>query len=201
MDQSLKKLTQGYQRFRAQYTQDQPSIMQQLAQQGQNPEVMIVACSDSRVDPALILQCNPGDLFITRNVANIIPPYEQDTLHHGTSAALEYGIQFLKVKNLIIMGHSQCGGIQGFINPDLITPNDFISNWLSLADIPQDSDGDTCAKQSLLHSYQNCLTFPWIKQRRDQGILNIHLWFFDIEMGQLSQYSHIKKSFISLEND
>src|SRR5579863_9197421 len=104
--------------------------MQYLSNYGQKPEVMVVACCDSRVDPALILQCDPGDLFVVRNVANIIPPYENDEAHHGTSAALEFGISVLHVKHLILLGHSQCGGIQALLKTNGEPQNDFINNWV-----------------------------------------------------------------------
>src|SRR5687768_12972882 len=115
MEKSLNKILAGYRKFRQKYVVSDNSIMQQLADVGQNPQVMVVACCDSRVDPALILQCEPGDLFTVRNVANIVPPYEIDLGHHGTSAALEFGIDGLQVEHLIILGHSQCGGIQTLI--------------------------------------------------------------------------------------
>src|SRR3989338_10104985 len=98
MEKSFIKILQGYQTFRKKYTLGDRSIMQSLAYHGQQPQIMIIACSDSRVDPAVILQCDPGDLFVVRNVANIIPPYEKDEKHHGTSAALEFGLCYLRVK-------------------------------------------------------------------------------------------------------
>lgn len=110
MPKSLKELVKGYQSFREKYAEGDNDFMKNLSEKGQSPETIVVACCDSRVDPALLLQCDPGDLFIVRNVANIVPPYEQDALHHGTSAALEFGICYLKAKNLVILGHSQCGG-------------------------------------------------------------------------------------------
>jgi carbonic anhydrase len=116
MKESLDKLLGGYKAFQDKYAAGDNSLMTQLAREGQNPEVMVVACSDSRVDPALILQCNPGDLFTVRNVANIVLPFADDGAHHGVSAALEFGLCYLKVKHLIILGHSQCGGINALLN-------------------------------------------------------------------------------------
>ena len=106
-----------------------------------------------------------------RNVANIVPPYEHDEAHHGTSAALEFGICHLKVKQLILLGHSQCGGIAALANKQKLQQNDFITPWVSIINIPSPSnDIDTLAKQVLSHSYQNCLTFPWIKERVAQNV-------------------------------
>ncbi len=215
MPKSFIKLLEGYQNFREKYVHGDQSIMQNLSYHGQQPQTMVVACCDSRVDPALILQCNPGDLFVVRNVANIVPPYEKDEMHHGTSAALEFGIRFLKVKNLILLAHSQCGGIQALLNNNTdansnsnSNKNDFINNWVSIIktnNIHQYADNhehqvDEYAKLALSQSYQNCLTFPWIREKIEEKELLIHLWFFDIKMGQIFTYSDVKKEYQPLSD-
>ena len=166
MEKSLNKILKGYESFRDKYAHGDTSVMQYLSKYGQKPEMMIIACCDSRVDPALILQCDPGDLFIVRNVANIVPPYEKDEMHHGTSAALEFGVSFLKVKHLVLLGHSQCGGIKALLSTCESSQNDFITNWVSLIKTEDSStlDADEYAKLALKKSYQNCMTFPWIKE-------------------------------------
>lgn len=192
MESSFKKLIEGYQDFRKKYVLGDTSIMRSLSYYGQQPQIMVVACCDSRVDPALILQCEPGDLFVVRNVANIIPPYEKDEAHHGTSAALEFGITILKVKNLILLGHSQCGGIQNLLdNNENCQHHDFISNWMSLVKTKEikTKDSDEYAKLALKQSYQNCLTFPWLKEKVEEKELSIHLWYFDIKSGKIFTYS------------
>jgi carbonic anhydrase len=203
MEQNLFKILQGYQSFRDKYAHSDRSIMQYLSDYGQQPEIMIVACCDSRVDPALILQCDPGDLFVVRNVANIVPPFEKDEAHHGTSAALEFGICFLKVKHLILLGHSQCGGIQALLNssdPRNQVQNDFINNWVSIIKNPGcGADTDNCAKLALTQSYQNCLTFPWIKQRLQDESLHVHRWFFEIKQGQIFTYDNESKEYQPLD--
>lgn len=198
MQNSFNKLLQGYEIFRDKYVHGDASVMPYLSYYGQQPQVMVVACCDSRVDPALILQCDPGDLFVVRNVANIVPPYEIDDAHHGTSAALEFGIGTLKVHHLILLGHSQCGGIMALLDKSAPSTNDFISNWVSIikADPADQHDPDECAKSALKQSYQNCLTFPWIKQRVEDKTLLIHLWFFDIKSGQIFTYSHEKGEYL-----
>lgn len=200
MEKSFNKLTQGYHSFRKKYAEGDSSVMQRLAK-GQQPEIMVVACSDSRVDPALILQCDPGDIFTVRNVANIIPPYEADEKHHGTSAALEYGICYLKVKHLVILGHSQCGGMHALLNSEELKQNDFISNWVSVIknNPAHKLSTDECAQAALKQSYENCLTFPWIKSHIEEDRLSIHLWFFDIESGQIAEYSSKKKAYLPLD--
>lgn len=200
-DDNTNSMIAGYERFRKKYAEGEESLMRELAQ-GQNPEYMMVACSDSRVDPALLLQTDPGDIFMVRNVANIVPPYEKDNSHHGTSSALEYGVRFLQVKNLIILGHSQCGGVQAAMECGESKKNDFIDSWVSLiklnADIPC-NNADEYAKLALKNSYQNCMTFPWIKERVDNNELAIHLWFFDIKIGQIFAYDKASDTFKLLD--
>lgn len=191
MEKNFSTVLQGYQSFREKYAHGDKSVMQYLSHYGQQPRIMVVACCDSRVDPALILQCDPGDLFVVRNVANIVPPYEKDEAHHGTSAALEFGICSLNVQHLILLGHSQCGGIQALLSGENVAKNDFISNWVSLIKTDEccKLDSDEYAKLALHQSYRHCLTFPWINEKISQKKLTIHLWFFDIKLGQIFTYS------------
>lgn len=186
----LENMQNGYKDFREKYSQGDNSVMHQLSEEGQEPKTMVVACSDSRVDPALILQCNPGELFMVRNVANVIPPFEADKTHHGTSAALEYGVCYLKVRHLIILGHSQCGGIDALRDSSGLHQDDFISNWISVIDIPDEKkvDNETCGKASIDNSYSNCFTFPWIKSAVDAGELQVHRWYFHINQGKLAVF-------------
>lgn len=200
MEQSFNKLLQGYEQFRQKYAAGDESIMHFLSTHGQKPKVMVVACCDSRVDPALILQCDPGDLFVVRNVANIVPPYEKDEAHHGTSAALEFGICFLQVEHLILLGHSQCGGIQALLQADT-HQDDFISNWVSLinTDACKRIKPDEYAKHALKSSGTNCLMFPWIKERVENKQLLVHLWYFDIKSGQIFAYNNEKHDYLPLK--
>ena len=203
MKKSFSKILKGYGEFRNKYASGHESIMHTLAKQGQKPDIMVVSCCDSRVDPALILNCAPGDLFVVRNVANIVPPYEKDNFHHGTSAALEFGICMLKVKHLVLLGHSGCGGIRALLGIDNIQDNDFITNWVSLikTDNHHHEDFDEFAKTALHKSYSNCLTFPWIVEKLKNNELVIHLWFFDIDSGQIFTYSDKHKTYIALESE
>lgn len=203
MEKSFIKILEGYEAFRDKYAHGDSSVMSSLSQFGQKPEIMIIACSDSRVDPALILQCDPGDLFVVRNVANIVPPYENDKGHHGTSAALEFAIQVLGVKHLILWGHSQCGGIQALLNQSTQMQNDFISNWVSILnpDLMRSHSVDECARQALRQSYANCMDFPWIRDKVAQKTLMIHQWFFDIESGVVHRYSDKENAYVPLVHD
>lgn len=211
MKNSFNKIIKGYEAFREKYALGNASVMQSLSLYGQKPEIMVVACCDARVDPALLLQCDPGDLFVTRNVANIVPPYKKDDFHHGTSAALEFGICYLNIKHLILLGHSQCGGINALLNSADSSSNDFINNWVAIIKegnvIPANSDvkigsknHDYYAKLALQKSHQNCLSFPWIQERVSQQKLIIHLWFFDIQQGQIFSYCHREKAYYPLDS-
>lgn len=192
----MKKLLQGYANFRKKYATGDQSVMRHLAAHGQKPDIMVIACCDSRVDPSLILQCDPGDLFVVRNVANIVPPYECDEKHHGTSAALEFGVCYLNVRHIIIFGHSQCGGIGALLNTKNLKQNDFITNWVSLIDAHTHlRDINTVSKKALTLSYENCLTFPWIQKRITQKKLQVHRWFFDISSGEIFVYSDEEKNY------
>lgn len=197
MSKNFQELLEGYHIFRKKYADGDQSIMQYLSYQGQKPQTMVIACCDSRVDPAVILQCDPGDLFVVRNVASIVPPYEKDGAYHGTSAALEFGVRFLNVKHLILLGHSQCGGIEALIKGTGNIECDFITKWVSVLkshSTPME-DTDTCVKHSLNISEQNCLSFPWIAEKVKRGELMLHLWFFHIESGQIYFYCPSSKTY------
>ncbi len=200
MEKSFIKALQGYAEFQKKYASGDQSVMRFLSHHGQQPHMMVVSCCDSRVDPAVILQCDPGDLFVVRNVANIIPPYEKDAAHHGTSAALEFGVCFLNVKHLILLGHSQCAGMQALLENSQLAQDDFISNWVSLIKTPGVTfqHADDYAKASLHNSYQHCLTFPWIAEKVSQKELVIHRWFFDIESGRIFSYCIEQHAYLPL---
>ena len=202
MNNNFEKIISGYNEFKKKYCFSENPLMKQLGEKGQSPEFMFVACSDSRVDPAILLQCDPGDIFSVRNIANIVPHYN-DNNYHGTSAALEYGICYLNIPNLVIMGHSKCGGVQVKSKNFELNQNDFIENWtnqIELCDSTKKEEVDSHAKHSLLNSYKNCLTFPWIKERLEKNQLKIHLWFLDIDTGNVLSYNFDKKDFVSFSS-
>jgi len=166
----------------------------------QNPKVLVIACSDSRVDPAILLGCEPGDMFVVRNVANLVPPYETNPGHHGVSAALEYAVKVLKVEHVIVLGHSCCGGIQALMAPGRDGLGEFIAPWVSIADQalgevarelpgkPQDLRQRACEQAAVLVSLENLLTFPWIWEKVMTGKLYLHGWYFDMGKGELFSY-------------
>lgn len=202
MENEFNKIVQGYKAFKKKYHKKDNSIMEMLATKGQKPKIMVVACCDSRVDPAILLQCDPGDLFIVRNVANLIPPYENDENHHGVSAALEFAIQHLKVKHLIILGHSQCGGIETIAYDTKLAKDSFLARWMALAGMKHvnESDPNKLAKLSLNNSFQNCLTFPWIQDKILSNELKVHRWYFNIKLAELFAFCDKADDYKKLED-
>lgn len=208
MKKAIKDLITGYRSFREEHASLEHSKLLDSHLKGQNPKAMVISCCDSRVDPSLLFQCEHGDLFVVRNIANIVPPYEKDSLHHGTSAALEFGIKVLKIHTIIILGHSQCGGIKTWIKNNRKQPRqkkdssalEFVDNWVSVIDLENNEKYgiDDCSKLSLINSYNNCLTFPWIKSKLENKELDIHLWFFDIQTCTILEYDHNGKIYKEL---
>lgn len=213
MSREIDKLVQGYHHFRNTYLEDENSHYEKLVRYGQSPKILMIACSDSRVDPALIMNCEPGDLFVIRNVANLIPPYEDDRSYHGTSAALEFGVCGLGIHHIILFGHTQCGGIQALLEhpPEEASQKSFISKWMELAkpayeailkyhgESSMDEKNTLCGHYSLINSLNNLQTFPWIEERVRHGTLFLHAWNFDLARGRLEAYDSQKNCFKDLE--
>lgn len=198
---SPDQLVAGFKRFREQSLADKDAQFHDLVQFGQTPSTLVVGCCDSRVDPALILDCAPGDLFVIRNVANLVPPAENQGQYHGTSAALEFGVRNLEVQHIIVLGHAQCGGIHALLEGGVAQDDTFIAEWMKIADaarqqIEQELAGAgsevrhrACEQQAILVSLGNLMTFSWIRERVEQGSLTLHGWYFDIEHGELLGYN------------
>src|SRR3546814_423075 len=136
MVESIERLVAGFRGFRARYYEQRPERMEELAARGQAPEVMVIACSDSRVDPALLLGEEPGEVFTVRNVANLVPPYAPDDRLHGTSAALEFAVRDLEVRHVVVLGHSACGGIRALRAAASGEPSarEFMAPWMTIAE-------------------------------------------------------------------
>ncbi len=209
---TIKQLTQGYQTFHhAYFGSGDNTLYRDLVHKGQSPKTMIIACSDSRVDPATVLNCAPGDVFVVRNVANLVPPCEDDTKHHGTSAALEFAVCFLQVEHIIVFGHSYCGGIRALLNdtPPASGSHGFIASWMDIASdakqkalVNHDSDKEQekqCCEYSLIASLNNLQTFPWIAERAKSGTLSLHAWHFDLETGHIKCFNADQQRFEQLQ--
>jgi carbonic anhydrase len=204
------ELIAGFHRFREQHFTDDDALYRQLVQDGQTPKILVVACCDSRVDPALVLDCAPGDLFVIRNVANLVPPAESsDTGRHGTSAALEYGVRVLKVEHIIVLGHAHCGGIRSLMNGGSRagTRATYLDSWMRLAEEAQnkvinempnasvENHERACEKQAILSSLENLMSFDWIREGVANRTLMLHGWYFDIEHGQLLRFDKNSQRF------
>jgi len=196
----ISDLIAGISRFQQQHYGENPELASAL-KKGQDPRALLIGCSDSRVDPALLTDCAPGDLFMVRNVANLVPPYEHNGGYHGVSSALEYAVCFLKVGHIIVLGHSGCGGIASLLETAKgKMVGEFIGHWVDiaapardkvlteLADRPAEEQARACEREAILVSLQNLMTFPWIKERVEQKILSLHGWYFNIGTGQLKYY-------------
>lgn len=206
----IKKFINGFRRFHENYFGGDQELFTRL-RAGQKPNAMVIACSDSRVDPAILMDCEPGDLFVVRNVANLVPPYEIGGGLHGVSTALEFGVCVIGVQHIIVLGHKQCGGIHALMCgiPEGAS-GEFIGRWVGiagrakdrvLADLPDaspDEQWHACEEASILVSMENLLTFPWIKSRVQQGALMLHGWYFNIESGELEAYNPFSGEFEAL---
>ena len=203
---SQEKLFAGFQRYKKQYFGDDSHLYDSM-KNGQPAKTLMVACCDSRVDPAILTDCDPGDLFTIRNVANLVPPCEDAGHFHGTSAALEFAVNNLEVENIIVMGHANCGGINALWHDDGSTQSQFITPWVSIAQpakervleaLPTATVQDqikTCEQQAVLVSLENLLTFPCIRKRVEEGSVTLHGWYFDIPAGNLLSYDPITEQF------
>jgi len=194
---AVDKLIAGHQRFKEGYYEKNKEKLACLAKEGQSPKIVIVSCSDSRVDPTTILDCEPGDLFVIRNVANLIPPCESCDNFHGTSAALEFAVKDLEVESIIVLGHTKCGGIKALVDtPPDSKEESFTTKWMQqLAGVRQEvmsAPGGTlethyhdCEQKGILQSLDNLMTFPWIRERVADGRLHLHGWHYDLGDGTL----------------
>ena len=192
-----KKLIEGYQRFYQHYFVENPELYNKLFQ-GQEPKILVIACCDSRVHPEQIMDADPGDMFVIRNVANVVPVNEVDGKSHGTSSAMEFAVKHLQVKHVIIMGHSQCGGIKALMEGDHRNEDyGFIDPWMKQVEdarekvLSERGRADFaiqcrhCELESIKISMKNLMTFPWIEERCKEGKLSVHGWYFDIKTGAL----------------
>lgn len=194
--QVIDRLKHNFKQFQGKYAEGHNSIMRKLAVEGQHPEVMVIACADSRVDPAILFGSKPGELFVVRSVANIVPHLRQSHAHPSTSAALEFAVCYLGVKHLIILGHSNCGGIHAALHSQELHQNDHITDWVSVIAPPKDAiDENDAAKQCLVKSYNNCASYPWLFDKLAGNELHLHGWFIDIENAELSAYDSEAKLF------
>lgn len=205
-------LLTGYNNFMSGRYVDQRERYRVLAEQGQKPHTLVVACCDSRAAPEMIFDAGPGELFVVRNVANMVPPYEPDGQYHSTSAALEFAVQALQVRDIIVMGHGRCGGIRAALDPNAepLSPGDFIGKWMNLVapaaeqiqgnSVMTPTERQTALERiSIRNSIANLRTFPYVKSMEEGGKLRIHGCWFDISNGELWVMDPKTRDFVRLE--
>jgi len=201
----MKTLIEGYRRFKAGRWPEERDHYEELASKGQNPDYLVIACSDSRADPATIFNASPGELFVVRNVAGIVPPFESDSGYHGTSAALAFAVMQLGVGNILVMGHAQCGGVAAAIDNKLVAGVPFIGHWIDLIEPALEHSAhltDTRQRHIAMErdcirlSLKNLMTFPFVEERVKTGKLRLHGARFGIANGQLEILDPVTGEFI-----
>jgi carbonic anhydrase len=194
----MDQLLAGYRRFRYETWPEERARYERLSKHGQSPDTMVIACCDSRVDPQTVFGAVPGELFVARNIAGVVPPYQPDGHYHGTSAALEFGVQALHVKHIVVLGHAFCGGIRAFADEqEPLSPGDFIGRWMSqiapaaasLGPRGEDDDGAAYLRRlefaSVELGLRNLMTFPCIRILVERGRLELHGAYFGVAAGRL----------------
>ena len=191
----MDQLIEGYRRFRASRWPEERERFERLSRQGQRPRAMVIACSDSRVDPQMIFGAGPGELFVVRNVANLVPPFAPDSASHGTSAALEFAVRALAVRDIVVLGHAQCGGVEALLEGAPAAVSDFVPTWMAIAEParraalqhPVAERRTVCEHETVRVSLANLLTFPWIREAVEAGRLGLHGYFFSVATGVLER--------------
>jgi carbonic anhydrase len=191
----MDRLIEGYRQFRDTEWPAEKARYEALAHWGQSPQHLIISCSDSRVDPQTVFGAVPGELFVIRNIAGLVPPYEPDAHYHGASAALEYGVRVLKIPNIVVLGHAQCGGVQAMVAGAPRAP-DFVEPWMKMAEpilknVPLGTVGAElftyCETEIVKLSLANLMAFPWIADAVAAGTVRLQGFRFDISSGVLMQ--------------
>jgi carbonic anhydrase len=202
-----QRLIDGYRNFTSERLPTEQSRYRELSERGQSPEVMVIGCCDSRVSPEVIFDAGPGELFVVRNVANLVPVYAPDSGAHGVSAALEYAVSVLRVKHIVVLGHAQCGGIRAFIDKAApLSPGDFIGKWMAMfvkpGEIVEQRDLESMAdftvrieKAAVFRSLENLGTFPFVRNAVERGDMRLHGAYFGVAEGSLFVLDQETKEF------
>jgi len=193
-----QQLLDGYRAFLIGRLRHEQDRYRGLAETGQSPQIMVIGCCDSRVSPEVIFDARPGELFVVRNLGNLVPPYTPDGAQRAVSAALEFAVQALKVKHIVVLGHAQCGGIRAFVEEATpLSPGDFIGHWMALiapaaaavgprGDRPLVQYLTQLEQASVIKMLDNLMTFPWVRTLVERGALALHAAYFSVATGQLS---------------
>ena len=187
----MDSLLDGYRRFRSEIWPAERARYEALARWGQAPETMVIACSDSRVDPQTVFGAVPGEMFVLRNIGGLVPPYQPDAHYHGTSAAIEFGVRVLKVARLVALGHAQCGGVRAMALGAPPEARDFVASWVEIAKPALSAAGGGAERLDAIEaavvrlSLANLMTFPFVAEAVAAGRLALHGFRFDIHTGVL----------------
>ena len=208
-----QSLLDGYRTFLTQRLPIEQSRYRDLSVRGQSPETMVIGCCDSRVSPEVIFDARPGELFVMRNIANLVPVYQPDENAHGVSAALEYAVNVLHVKHIVVLGHAQCGGIRAFVDKiEPLSPGDFIGKWMAMfikpGEVVEQRSHETMQdfvtrieKAAVFRSLENLMTFPFVKSPVERGELVLHGAYFGVAEGSLFVLDKQSKQFKSVAKD
>ncbi len=191
----MDALIAGYRRFRAGTWRNQRTRFEELSELGQKPRALVIACSDSRTDPQMVFDAAPGELFVIRNIANLVPPYGPDDQPHGVSSAIEFAVRTLAVRDIVVMGHAMCGGIKALLDGTPPELSDFVGPWVRIAEparqramrVAPEHRHDFCEHESVRLALANLMTFPWIKSAVEASRLRLHGSFFGIRSGVLER--------------
>ncbi|AXK82562.1 carbonic anhydrase [Pseudolabrys taiwanensis] len=206
-------LIDGYRAFLVSRLRHEQDRYRALSERGQSPQVMVIGCCDSRVSPEVIFDAGPGELFVVRNVANIVPPYAPDGQAHGVSAALEFGIAALKIKHIVVLGHAQCGGVKAFAeDAQPLTPGDFIGQWMALMAPAAEKTGPKGSlspaeyltrleQANVVNSLNNLMTFPRLRKVIERGEVAVHGAYFGVATGQLSVRDEASGEFLPVAQE
>ena len=204
----MDRLIEGYRKFKAGRWPEERAHYEELAKKGQKPEYLIIACSDSRADPATIFSASPGELFVVRNVAGIVPPFESDDGHRGTSAALAFAVMALDIRNVVVMGHAQCGGVAAALDGKLAAGVPFLSAWIDLLQPAKEHSAHirdigmrhvAMERDCIRLSLKNLMTFPFVAERVKSGRVVLHGARFGIADGKLEILDQTRDEFVSVE--
>jgi carbonic anhydrase len=202
-----QSLLDGYKTFTTQRLPTEQSRYRELSTGGQSPEVMVIGCCDSRVSPEVIFDAGPGELFVMRNIANLVPVYQPDGNAHGVSAALEFAVNVLRVKHIVVLGHAQCGGIRAFVDKAApLSPGDFIGKWMQMFIKPgekvEQRDHESMQdfvtrieKAAVFRSLENLMTFPFVRSAVERGEMVLHGAYFGVAEGSLFVLDPVAKEF------
>ncbi|HLH11517.1 MAG TPA: carbonic anhydrase [Methylovirgula sp.] len=210
------RLIAGYESFLGGRFRREQDRYRQLAQIGQSPKILLIGCCDSRVSPEVIFDALPGEIFVVRNIANLVPPYEPDNEHHGTSAALEYALAVLKVEHIVIMGHARCGGVRAYVDQMMdpartIPPGDFIGHWITLlapaaeklgpCSEPVEDYAERLGQAAIVETLANLRGFPFVRAAEKEGRLALHGAYFGVADGRLYALDKASGTFQAIAAD